>query len=617
MRHFLQKYVMAVATFFLLLHCSEAFAASVSESGGTPDFTYDMQSMIRVNPDFSTFPETNGIIWLKRLDYRNAPDGGTERRSLWVILGRKGLSSRWLTWNIPTPQDGNLEILQASVYSPFSSQKLKDVAPEAFGQNGSSGQTVSFTDLPDEYILVLSYREHFTNRLSIDDVVWVSESLPVWEEHVGVTVPAGYPFYYDSSPETKPQMRKVGDRTAYEWRIINTAATAHRSLRTDNRSYIAFGMREGKDTATHFLKNLESTAVPAAPAAVDRMLGKRVDSKGIEDLLRWLYKQPTFLLPDCTLRKIPAEAPWTTREKLMLAYGWLKNAGVHARLFWRLAYQPERGKPVCEALAMNPVLEISAADSSKNSSFYCDMDSVPRFGENSPSLRGQTIYGVNTAGKFEERKIHETTASDNRFSAIYDLRMNSDGVIGGTLRIQLRNAWLHFLLPSNPSADDLVSVAKYLFPALLRYSDIKLKTEGGNSEIVITLAETQAIRGTGGHHILVVLPALIPAWFGDLSKGPYPYTLDFPFTMDARITLTLPESVSNVLLPSPVDRNMGKIKYADSWKWNKKRLLSGEAHMTVATTSIADDASSALNSSLQGWHMFMAKNLPIQMKAKK
>lgn len=616
MRRFLQKYMIAAAAFFLLFHCSGAFAASASESGETSDFAYDMQSMIRVNPDFSTFPDTNGIVWLKRLDYRNAPNGGTERKSLWVILGRKGLSSRWLTWNIPAPQGGNVNILQASVYSPFSSQKLKDVTPVPFSQGGSDGQSVSFTDLPDEFILVLSYKELFPKKLSIDDVVWVSESLPVWEEHVGVTVPTGYPFYYDSNPQTDPKIHKTADRTVYEWRIINTAANTGLSLRTDDRSYIAFGMREGRDTATHFLKNLESTTVPAAPPAVGRMLSGQADSKSIGELLNWLYKQPTFTLPDCTLRDIPTEAPWTTREKLMLAYGWMKNTGVDVHLFWRLAYPPASGKPVCESLAMNPVLEISAPGSRKES-FYYDMDSAPRFGENSPSLRGQTIYGVNTAGRIEERKIPETTAAENRLSATFDLKMDGDGVMGGTIRVQLRNAWLHFLLPSNPSAEDLAALVKTLFPTLLRYNDIKLKAVGDSSEIVMTLADIQAIKGTGGRNILVVLPALIPSWFEDLSKGPYPYTLDFPFTMDAKVTLTLPESVANVMLPTTTDRNMGKIKYTDSWKWNKKRLLSGEAHMTVATTSIADDTSSALNSSLQGWHMFMAKNLPIQLKVKK
>ena len=75
--------------FFL---CPPPAGASVPE--------YDLARMRQVNPDFSTYPDARGIVWLKRVSCGPAPDGGMERTHLWVLLGRSGLEERWLNWDI-------------------------------------------------------------------------------------------------------------------------------------------------------------------------------------------------------------------------------------------------------------------------------------------------------------------------------------------------------------------------------------------------------------------------------------------------------------------------------------------------------------------------------------
>jgi hypothetical protein len=596
--------------FFVLLLCP---CASAEESDDF-DFTYDILSMIQLNPDFSTYPGTDGVIWLKQIDYGSGPHGGIERKSLWILLGRKGMDSRWLRWNVPVPRGGEVEILEASVYSSHGGEKIMD-AEEILGEGGTM-RSVAFSGLPEEFILVVSYRELFPEKLSIEDLVWISEGLPVWESAIRVTVPAGHSFYYNSNADVTPQASNVDNRMVYEWRAINTAADLPFSLRDDRRRYVAFSSREGREAAARAIKVLEAAAVPQPPDDAGKILGKQIknpiDAKTLGKFLNWLYEQPELVLPDGASREIPAAAPWTRCEKLLLAHDWLKKRGLDVRLFWQLAYPPAVNEPVCGAMAVAPVLGIAE---SKKEVFYYTMEQAPRVRENSMSLWGQRIYGVTPGGGLEERRISDSSASSNRLSLNFKMTLDKDGIMSGTLRIVERSAWRRFLLPPNPTEEALASFMKELFPRVPRYRDVTFTDSGSDHEIRMILTETQVIKSTEGHNFLVSMPPLIPSWFKSLSSGPFPYTLHFPFIVEARFELALPDS-ANVILPTPTDRNRGKIKYAESYKFGKKRVLTAEARMTVGTTAIADETAADLNAALQSWQAFMVRHLPVQLKVK-
>jgi hypothetical protein len=297
----------------------------------------------------------------------------------------------------------------------------------------------------------------------------------------------------------------------------------------------------------------------------------------------------------------------------LLAYRWLKDAGVDIRLFWELPYRPGINEPACGAMAVRPVLEIVDG----GTVIYYNMDNAPREGESSISLRGKRVYGVASDGKLDERKISDSTASVNRLSANFDLRLNEKGVMTGTLKLSALNGWRRFLFPEGLTREGVTAVMGMLFSQAPRYREFQFSESANGGEVLVTLGETQAITGTGGRHILAPLPALAPGWFKNLSSGPFPYTLRFPFALDARFTLALPDETESVMLPTPTERNMGKVKYTESYKLNKKKVLTAEAHMTVGTSLIADDSAAGLNAALQGWQAFIARPLPVQLKEKK
>jgi hypothetical protein len=602
----------------LILLCP--VSVSPPASAAEPEHPYftvdDINSMIQMNPDFSTYPGADGVIWLKQVECTFAPGGGVERRSLWVLLGRKGLASRWLNWNVPVPRGGEAEILEAAVYSPGEGRKIADALR---GSPQGTTRTAAFTGLPDEFILVVAYRELFPDRLSIEDLVWLSEPLPVWEGVVRVTVPDGHLFYYTSNAGTEPKQWKDGDAAFYEWQVINRAADARFSLRENSREYVAFAMREGAEAAPRLIKNLEAaSAVPAAPDSVRRMLGG-AGARNIGNFLRWMYEQPEVVLPDGASRELPAEAPWSTREKLLLASRWLADAGANAWLFWRLAYPPAAKEPFCEAVAVSPVLAVADPKAPRNVT-YCDMVYPPRLGEDSASLWGHAVYGVTSDGKLEERRIPAAGASANRLSALFDLRLDDDGVLSGTVKITARRAWKALLFPPRAAGDAAepasvlhAALLREFFPQTLRYSDVQLKETDREGELLVTLSGIQGLRDTGGRGVLVSVPPLLPRCFNTLG-GPFPYTLNFPFIAEARINLALPSNTENVTLPAASEGGAEKVKYSMSYKLGKRKTLTAEVRLSVGATAVTESAAPALGTALASWQAFMTRNLPVRLK---
>jgi hypothetical protein len=229
---------------------------------------------------------------------------------------------------------------------------------------------------------------------------------------------------------------------------------------------------------------------------------------------------------------------------------------------------------------------------------------------------------VASDGKLEKRTVPAAGASANRLSALFDLRLDGGGVLSGTVKITARRAWKTLLFPPRlmgprPSGGDTKLLSAFLrefFPQTLRYSDIQVRETGRDGEALVTLSGIQAITDTGGRGILVSVPSLLPRCFNALRAGPLPYTLNFPFVFEARITLALPSNTESVALPAPAEGGAEKVKYSVSYKLGKKKVLTAEARITVGTTTVTDSVASSLNAAFQAWQTFMTKNLPIRLK---
>ena len=285
-------------------------AANAADEPPFPEF--DVARMRQLNPDFTTFPEEHGIVWLRQSTFARAKDGGMERKNLWVILGRSGLDERWRTWNIPTPEGGRADILEAAVYSFETGAKIRDVSPAANPDRGIT--TLRFEDLPETFVLAVAWRDVAPKELSFEGLVWIQESLPVWESIVEVSVPPAQQMAFRSFPgNLEPVVERGPQETLYTWRVVNASPFSQRGLVRGRRSGLAFSVRRGETGMVSLMRDAVGGQLPPPPAAALEGVGKSRE-EGARRLHSWLYQEPVLTLPERALRASPGEGPWTRRE---------------------------------------------------------------------------------------------------------------------------------------------------------------------------------------------------------------------------------------------------------------------------------------------------------------
>jgi hypothetical protein len=202
------------------------------------------------------------------------------------------------------------------------------------------------------------------------------------------------------------------------------------------------------------------------------------------------------------------------------------------------------------------------------------------------------------------------------------LRLDGGGVLNGTVKITARSAWKTLLFPPRASGEDpelsaaslRSALLRELFPQTIRYSDIQVRETDREGELIVTLSGIQAILDTGGRGALVSIPPVFPRRFGDLRSDTLPYSLSFPFVVEAKITLALPSNTENVTLPASSEGSADKVRYSSSYRLGRGRILTAETRVSVGTTTVTDSVASSLRTALLNWQTFMTKNLPVRLK---
>ena len=266
------------------------------------DIEYDLQRMKQMNPDFTTYPEAAGIIWLKHSVYSSHKDGGTEAARLYVILGRRGLESKWLNWNIPIPADGSAEVLEADIYDFMSLAKTGSASQNEDSQAGII--RVNFQGLPDTFILAVSWKETLPSQLSVEGMCWFQEDLRVWESIVDVYSPQK--IAYRTFPDIRsPEVVEDINEISYNWRRINLEPYVQDGeLARVQRSGVVFGARRGTSGVAAIIKDAElSGNIPPDGEAVSGF--KRNKRDGTLRLLDWLSSREEIELAEGSPRKIP------------------------------------------------------------------------------------------------------------------------------------------------------------------------------------------------------------------------------------------------------------------------------------------------------------------------
>lgn len=551
---------------------------------------YSLQRMKLMNPDFTTYPEASGIIWLKHTVISRAGDGGTEAVRLYVILGRSGLAGKWLNWNIPVPARGKTEVLRAEAYD-FSS--LAKVAAATTQEDTAAGvHHVSFQGLPDTFIIAVAWREELPEQLSIEGLCWFQEDLRVWEAITEVYSPQK--LAYKTFPERRsPDVKDLNTETLYTWRRINLEPySPSGELARVQRSGVAFSARQGSSGIVTVLKNAANTGnIQPVPEALAGF--RSSPEEGTSRLIEWLRGQPEIELAEGGTRRIPSSGALTRREKILLARSWLNSQKVDASLCWQLPFEPDDKTPLCSGMFGEPVLEVQET--------FDDMIDARL-------IKGAKVFSLRKDGKLFSRRIPSSSAGSNRLSAVMDFRLNPQGFLSGTVRVTLRGAWEGLLLGSSPDDAKVRSALLSMFPGLTNYKDVKYDSR--TKELSFAIDKKPGIAGTG-QGILAILPFFEPVAMRRLGLYEPPVEVRYPFVIDQNITLGFPKNASEALVQGTTNKAPDKINFSSRYQ-NRRHRLIADARLEVNMPSVSSGNMSLLRRNLDSWRSFSAKNIPVR-----
>ena len=535
----------------------------------------NLMEMVQECPHFVNYPGYDGIIWLKQHTYQIDANGSMSVTTVWVILGRSGIESKWLDWSVQIPKGGDAEIYEASLYDPGSMTQINKINP----QRRANEWRINFRYVPDEFIIVLSYRQSYAHSIFIQGMLWLNESLPIWEHSIVANVETGREFEYETNADIEPVITGDGGLDVYKWMLVNQTPSISHSLRTDSRIWLAFGNRQPLTNFVKLLENYGKTHVAAPPSNVEAWLKKG----NLQSFFNWLQEQETDDSIYGIRDEIPEKAPWSKWEKSIIASSWINRyISGSCRLFWKLAIDPTKYNFANELIILSPVLELKR----KNDAFIYEIGQSYEPGQTSLSLIGETLYSPVEGGTLEKRMIPPRGATSNRLSVIWNLNIAEDDTITGSVNIVMRNSWKDFLLSGKNENDVLREIAG----KAASENDIKTKKIKDGIEINAQLKPSKTILGTTGTNAILPLNPPQPVWLRDIAMGIAPYSLKFPLVIEMNYKINLPAKVVDILPPTPVDRDGGKIKYVEKYEYfRRSRRLEATTRLTLSNARIDQD----------------------------
>ncbi len=574
----------------------------------------DIPRLIQESPGFSDHPDSDGIVWLRRVNYTLEADGSMTRTSTRVILARRGISEKWTRWVLPAAEGVSAEVLSAALYDPGTGRLLAPVIPLRTEKEGIPVVEILFPDIQDEFIILLSVKEVFPRRFAVEDLLWLNEELPQWEQSVSVDVSSGSGLAVASSGAGDPKMEKAGPVDRYTWQVMNSPAWSGRTLKSGARSYLSFSTHRGPAPLALALEPLEKRFLPAPPPGAQALLDSGNRLKAGYALMEWLRKAPSFsspFPPSFVRTDIPAEGPWTEWEKVLLLNHWIRSIGWESRLSWVAAHPIDEKSPVSLASIIRPVVELSYPGVSP---FYYDFGVLSLPGETPPSLWGQYIYTRSETG-LEGHNASGSTAAEHRLSIEWVLDLDREGKTSGKVAVFVRNGWVAFFFPrSTPDEVSIARMARELFPDR-RFAEgsAEVKAIKYGWQITLPAEEKQSIISGGA--MLVPFPGATPSWIAELGRPSGPYRMRFPFVAEQQFVLRLPPKTDVVMLPDGVKRELEKVRYEESVYYNKRRsTITAESKIVLSADEITEGIGRALAEGAQRWMAYSSRTLPLRVQ---
>ncbi|NLB82804.1 MAG: hypothetical protein GX791_01005 [Synergistaceae bacterium] len=570
--------------------------------------------LIQESPGFSDHPQSNGIVWLRKMHYSLEADGSLTRTSTRVILAKRGISEEWTRWTFPATEGTSVEVLSAALYDPGTGGLLAPVIPLRTEKDGIPVVEIFFPDVQEEFIILLSLKEVFARKFAVEDLLWLNEELPQWEQSIIVDVSSGSELAIASSGTNDPKKEKAGPVDRYTWHIMNSPAWSGRTLKSGARSFLSFSTHKGPAALALALESLEKRLLPSPPRGAQSVINSGNKLKAGYALMEWLRKAPAFppsFPPSFVRADIPAEGPWTEWEKVLLLNRWIRSAGWESKLSWVAAHPLDEKSPASLASVLRPVAELNYQGVSP---FYYDFGALSLPGETPPSLWGQYIYTRSETG-LEGHAASGSSAAEHRLSIEWVLDLDKEGKTSGKVTFFVRNGWVAFFFPrSTPDDVSIARMARELFPDR-RFAEgsAEVKAIKYGWQITLPAEEKQSI--VSGGAMLVPFPGATPSWIAELGRSSGSYRMAFPFVAEQKFILRLPPKTDVVALPDGMKRELEKVRYEETAYYNKRRnTITAESKIVLSADEITEGIGRGLAEGAQRWMAYSAKTLPLRIR---
>lgn len=115
--------------------------------------------------------------------------------------------------------------------------------------------------------------------------------------------------------------------------------------------------------------------------------------------------------------------------------------------------------------------------------------------------------------------------------------------------------------------------------------------------------------------MLLRLPCLLPGALEDLASTAPPKKLKFPFVVEQKYSVSLPEGSRLLSVPPMNERKEGELRFSESMRFNRKRrVLEGEEKLITWSSDYDDGFSVALGRMLGAWLRWKDLSAPISYR---
>lgn len=582
------------ALFFSLFMSLFVFLTAAPGMAAT-DTGSEIRHLLNEVPPLASFPEAHGMVWKRHVKFRMLADGSLEKTTRWFILSGRGLPEAWRTWTPTVRPGGSIEVLESGIFDPITGRIVMPLLPRTIEGEGFRTVEIRSPELEEERLLCVAFREVIPSRYNVDGFLWTAFELPCWDQTIEVEVPAESNFHWEGHEIPEPSVKEGNGVRIYAWTVVNRAPLGGATVAFPRRPYLAFSFTRGIRAALDDLGGITQGVTCQVPQPFRRYLREGAILKDIrrflgavDEPLRRLEGVPAEFVRSSAA--LPGTKSWTDWERTLLAGFWLKSSGVSVNTYWLPRVQQKKDSPSTPLAWARPVLEIKPRGSD---TFFWSAGQMDSVGGDSFSLFGQTLYRVDS-GEVRSVKVPSGEVGDHRLILTWDLKLDATGAMEGQLNVHARGGWKDLLGDSSLGIGALEPLVR--MPDLPHFSAGKPEVlhSGDSTRFEIPVSFNSGIPSGAGSLLMRFPSAGFPALdVSNLSLGDG-LLLRFPFVVDQRYNINLPDGYSVMALPTLAGSESGTVRFSEELKErSKKGRLEGSFRMVVSGRQLDSDQARA------------------------